>query len=346
VVNDSGYTCFFSAVCYLHHFSSIKEQSGPDASKASSYQPVYQILDQITDLASYSNPVSGSLIQEFKNKFKALAQVIQDSGVGALEMLQQASSQCQQLLSGENIVSINDLKTIVEKQVLNKIDEEATKETKVIADKANGSVLQRIAYVVNPQSKFTSIAQGSAYVALKAYFVVNQLQLVQARSQQELQVAVAETTGELKHKLTLQANELDLLQLQIKNSLGEIAVLKNTVAQQSEVISEARAFSTKLQERLVESEQRNRELGALLKESQQTQMQLNEGAKGILEELKKVRSEKMSLESNLTELQSDLTDLQEAYQQQVAGRSGGPKKSETSSALSARSANSLFGPNK
>jgi chromosome segregation ATPase len=75
-------------------------------------------------------------------------------------------------------------------------------------------------------------------------------------------------------------------------------------------------------------------------------MQLNEGAKGILEELKKVRSEKMSLESNLTELQSDLTDLQEAYQQQVAGRSGGPKKSETSSALSARSANSLFGPNK
>lgn len=346
VVNDSGYTCFFSAVCYLHHFSSIKEQSGPDASKASSYQPVYQILDQITDLASYSNPVSGSLIQEFKNKFKALAQVIQDSGVGALEMLQQASSQCQQLLSGENIVSINDLKTIVEKQVLNKIDEEATKEGKVMTDKANGSVLQRIAYVVNPQSKFTSIAQGSAYVALKAYFVVNQLQLVQARSQQELQVAVAETTGELKHKLTLQANELDLLQLQIKNSLGEIAVLKNTVAQQSEVISEARAFSTKLQERLVESEQRNRELGALLKESQQTQMQLNEGAKGILEELKKVRSEKMSLESNLTELQSDLTDLQEAYQQQVAGRSGGPKKSETSSALSARSANSLFGPNK
>lgn len=339
VVNDSGYTCFFSAICHLHHFSSIKEQSVPDASKTRSYQHVYQILDQITDLASYRNPVSESLIQEFKNKFRALSQVIQASGLGhgALEMLQQASSQYQQLLSGENIVSINDLKMIVEIQVLQKIEVEVSKESKVMADKANGHILQKASLVFGFQAKFIPMVQGSAYVELKAYFAVNQLQLVEARSQQELQVAVAGTRDELNQKLILQANELDLLQLQIKNSRGEIAVLKNTVAQQSEVISEARAFSTKLQERLDESEQRNRELGALLIESQQTQSKLTEGAMGILAELKMVRSEKMSLES-------DLTDLQEALKQ-VAG-SGSPKKSESSSALSARSANSLFGPNK
>jgi|GEM_PF-4967652 len=338
VVNDSGYTCFFSAICHLHHFSSIKEQSVPDASKTRSYQHVYQILDQITDLASYRNPVSESLIQEFKSKFRALSQVIQAGvGDGALEMLQQASSQCQQLLSGENIVSINDLKMIVEKEVLQKIEVEVSKESKVMADKANGHIFQKASLVFSFQAKFIPMAQGPAYVQLKAYFAVNQLQLVEARSQQELQVAVAGTRDELNQKLILQANELDLLQLQIKNSRGEIAVLKNTVAQQSEVISEARAFSTKLQERLDESEQRNRELGALLKESQQTQSELTESAKGILAELKMVRSEKMSLES-------DLTDLQEALKQ-VAG-SGSPKKSESSSALSARSANSLFGPNK
>lgn len=228
VVNDSGYTCFFSAICHLHHFSSIKEQSAPDASKTRSYQHVYQILDQITDLASYRNPVSESLIQEFKNKFRALSQVIQASGLGhgALEMLQQASAQFQQLLSGENIVSINDLKMIVEKEVLQKIEVEVSKESKVMADKANGHIFQKASLVFSFQAKFIPMAQGPAYVQLKAYFAVNQLQLVEARSQQELQVAVAGTRDELNQKLILQANELDLLQLQIKNSRGEIAVLK------------------------------------------------------------------------------------------------------------------------
>lgn len=338
VVNDSGYTCFFSAICHLHHFSSIKEQSAPDASKTSSYQHVYQILDQITDLASYRNPVSESLIQEFKNKFRALSQVIQDSGVGAgaLEMLQQASSQCQQLLSGENIVSINDLKTIVEKQVLQKIEVEVSKESKVMADKANGHILQKASLVFGFQAKFIPMVQGPAYVQLKAYFAVNQLQLVEARSQQELQVAVAWTRDELKHKLTLQANELDLLQLEIKSSRAEIAVLKSTIAEHEKTIKENRDHFRQQQELIEQQKQ-------ALKESQENQKQLRDATTLLLSKVEGLKSENVELKTKNIDLEAVNAELDQALLESTAPDT---QKSRSSSALLARSANSLFGTNK
>lgn len=345
VVNDSGYTCFFSAICHLHHFSSIKEQSAPDASKTSSYQHVYQILDQITDLASYRNPVSESLIQEFKNKFRALSQVIQDSGVGAgaLEMLQQASSQCQQLLSGENIVSINDLKMIVEKEVLQKIEVEVSKESKVMADKANGHILQKASLVFGFQAKFIPMVQGPAYVQLKAYFAVNQLQLVEARSQQELQVAVAGTRDELKQKLILQSAQLDSMERQLQERGVEIIGLKFRL-EEAKKDSEAQKQYIMSQQKLIE-EQKQAFDSQVRKsqESQESQQKLIDAANILLSQVEGLKSENAGLKTKNIELEAVNAELEQALGESTAPDT---QKSRSSSALLARSANSLFGTNK
>jgi hypothetical protein len=339
VVNDSGYTCFFSAICHLHHFSSIKEQSAPDASKTSSYQHVYQILDQITDLASYRNPVSESLIQEFKNKFRALSQVIQDSGVGAgaLEMLQQASSQCQQLLSGENIVSINDLKTIVEKQVLQKIEVEVSKESKVMADKANGHILQKASLVFGFQAKFIPMVQGPAYVQLKAYFAVNQLQLVEARSQQELQVAVAGTRDELKQKLILQSAQLDSMERQLQERGVEIIGLKFRL-EEAKKDNEVQKQHIMRQQQLIEQQKQ------AFEKSQESQQKLLDATTLLLSQVEGLKSENAGLKTKNIDLEAVNAELEQALL--VESTAPDTQKSKSPSALSARSANSLFGPNK